>query len=157
MTRILTQGRPIAPLFQEGIMAEDIKSLTKKIAELEKRLKFNDNKIKALADNMTDSKSIEKYVDVLQKKIDKDASKGRDVSEKAITREIELVERATEAREKARDKDYERENRKWRKEGEKAQKDMEKMVKDSVRQGEMAVIEGRLKALEAIVAALSKR
>ncbi|AVO38182.1 hypothetical protein [Pukyongiella litopenaei] len=70
-------------------MPEDVKSLTKKCADLEKRLKSAEARIKALADNMTSPKDIEKYIDVVRKESSN--------SEKGVKRELELQQKANEA------------------------------------------------------------
>ncbi len=70
-------------------MPEDVKSLTKKCTDLEKKLNAAEAKIKALADSMTSPKDIEKYIDVLRKESNN--------SEKSVKREIELQKKASEA------------------------------------------------------------
>jgi len=135
-------------------MADDIKSLAKKNADLEKRLKLAEAKIKALADNMTSSKDIEKYLDVLHKKMKSE----QNVSEKTLNREMELSNRAQEAREKERDKAWDKDSKLIQKENDIIHKEMEKMAKDSVRQAEMNMILNRLATVEALVkTALSRK
>jgi hypothetical protein len=138
-------------------MAEDIKSLTKKIVDLEKRLKFNENKIKALADNMTNPRDIERYLDVLQVKMGKDFDKGLKNNEKAVNREFEISIRAQDARDKARDKEWENETNKIRKENDKYRKEADKIAKDNVRRAELGVIQSRLATLESMVKSLMSR
>lgn len=111
-------------------MGEDIKSLTKKNDDLEKRLKLAEAKIKALADNMTNSKDIKNYMLVVNREAT-DRKKGMDRIE-------ELFRKKAEAQAKE-----------W-------EKEMEKNTKDSVRKTEFLIIDARLKAVEAMVRTLSK-
>ncbi|MFT5614414.1 MAG: hypothetical protein ACI8Q6_001691 [Granulosicoccus sp.] len=115
---------------QEFPMGEDIKSLTKKNDDLEKRLKLAEAKIKALADNMTNSKDIKNYMLVVNREAT-DRKKGMDRIE-------ELFRKKAEAQAKE-----------W-------EKEMEKNTKDSVRKTEFLIIDARLKAVEAMVRTLSK-
>lgn len=134
-------------------MAEDIKSLTKKCADLEKRLRFSEAKIKVLADTMTNARDIEKYLDVLYRKVGRE----RGMTEKAQMREMELQEKATEAREKEREREWDKEwaaqDKMYQKEMTEMRKTVEKIQKDN----ELKVIQARLSAVEAMAkAALSK-
>lgn len=130
-------------------MAEDIKSLTKKCADLEKRLRFSEAKIKVLADTMTNPRDIEKYLDVLYKKVGRE----RGMSEKAQMREMELQDKAQEAREKEREKEWAAQDKMYQKEMTEMRKTVEKIQKDN----ELKVIQARLSAVEAMAkAALSK-
>ena len=137
-------------------MAEDIKSLTKKNADLEKRLKFTEAKIKVIADSMTSPKDIEKYLDVLEAKMEKDMKKGIQLSEKSLARELEVSEKLTDANDKQREKEYEADRQRYRKENEKYRKEMEQVSKDAIRQAEFISLTGRVIRLEAIVAGLTK-
>lgn len=133
-------------------MADDIKSLTKKCVDLEKRLKFAEAKIKVVADAMTSAKDIEKFLNVLQDKMEKDFKKGIETSEKTLNREFEMSNKSTDAYNKEKEKEYQ----KHRKENEKIGKEMDKMAKESVRQAEFSMIMARLGALEAQVAGIRR-
>ena len=134
-------------------MAEDIKSLTKKCTDLEKRLKFAEAKIKVIADSMTSAKDIEKYLDVLETKMEKDMRKGIEVTEKAFTRENEMSQTVMDANEK----EHEKERLQQRKEGDKIRKEMDAFAKESVRQAEFTIVQARLATLESMVAGLRKK
>ena len=123
-------------------MAEDIKSLTKKIVDLEKRLKVAESKVKVLADSMTSAKDIDKLLEIHQKKMSKD----QELSAKDLTREIELSDKLREAERKERDKEYE-----------KMRKEMDKMNKTLVQEAELKVIKSRLATVEALVQAALKK
>lgn len=141
-------------------MVDDIKSLAKKYADLEKRLKFSEAKIKVVADSLTSAKDIEKYLDVLQRKIEKDMRKGIEVSEKANMREFDMSQKALDARDKENEKEYQqqrKEDEKIRKENEKFRKAVERQMKESIRQSEFITLQARIAALEGMVAALGKR
>ncbi|MBL4766440.1 MAG: hypothetical protein JKY94_01765 [Rhodobacteraceae bacterium] len=133
-------------------MADDIKSLTKKCVDLEKRLKFAEAKIKVVADAMTSAKDIDKFLDVLQDKMEKDFKKGIETSEKTLNREFEMSQKSTDTYNKEKEREYQ----KQRKEDEKFNKEMEKMSNDSVRQAEFSMIMARLANLEAQVAGLRR-
>lgn len=119
-------------------MPEDIKSLTKKCTDLEKRLKLAEAKIKALADNMTNARDIEKFMDVV--------SQGQTDLKKRTQRIDELASKRVEGFQKQADKKY-------------AQivKDMQKSGKEYARETDLTVIKVRLTTVEAMAkVALSK-
>ncbi len=119
-------------------MAEDLKSLTKKNTDLEKRLKIAEAKIKALADNMTDPKEIDKFIQVVQ-------NEQTDL-DKRLKRETELVRKAGDAERKMTEK-----------ENDKMMKDIKKENKEYVRAAELQIINARLMTVEALVkSALSR-
>ncbi len=120
-------------------MAEDIKTLTKKNAALEQRLKIAEAKIKALADNMTNPKDIQKFMNVV-------AREQTDM-DKRFKREQELATKVGEAEWKIAQK-----------ENDKISKEIQKMNKHYVKEAELSVIKARLANVESLVhAALSKR
>ncbi len=138
-------------------MAKDIKELSKITYDMEKRLKFNEARIKALADAMTSSKDIEKYLDVLYNKMGRELSETEMVSRKLQDRQHEMSEKAYKAREKESRKEWERGNAAMQKEVDGYAKEAEKMAKDSVRKAEMTAMAARIANLEAQVkAALAK-
>jgi len=119
-------------------MAEDIKSLTKKNADLEKRLKIAEAKIKALADNMTNPKDIEKFISVVQRE--------QTDFDKRLKRETELQRKAGDL-----------ERKQTEKENDKLMKDIDKQNKDFVRAAELQIINSRLITVEALVKAALAR
>lgn len=131
-------------------MVDDVKSLTKKCTDLEKRLKFAEAKIKVLADAMTSSKDMEKYADVLFANLGKGMDVSIRTSETAQMRAIEFSEKSMETYNKKREKEFDQESKKIKKE-------LDRLGKESIRQTEFAIVQSRLVALEAIVAGLSRR
>lgn len=131
-------------------MADDIKSLSKKNTELEKRLKFAEAKIKILADSMTSPKDIEKYLNLLEVKIEKDTKKEILVSQKAQGRAAEVASQAIDAVIREQEKDRKKENQQQI-------KDFEKMQKEAIRRTEFNIMLSRIATLEAMVAGLSRR
>lgn len=123
-------------------MADDIKALTKRIDALEKALKTAETKIKALADNMTDSKSIDKYLAAIQKE--------GEASKKQLEREQELQKRAHEAAQKEAEKEAQ-------KQAEKVRKDMEKLQKEIVSQADLNQLKARLAVVEKLAQAALAR
>jgi len=119
-------------------MAEDIKSLTKKNASLEQRLKIAEAKIKALADNMTNPKDIEKFMSVVireQSDLDKKFQREKELVKKIGVQERKLIE----------------------KENAQMTKEYEKQGKQYAKEAELQMIKTRLKIVEALVqAALAK-
>jgi hypothetical protein len=65
-------------------MVDDIKLLTKKCTDLEKRLRFAEAKLKVVADAMTSPKDIENYLDVLHKKMGREMAVNESVSRKLV-------------------------------------------------------------------------
>jgi hypothetical protein len=130
-------------------MADDIKSLAKRVSAIEKtlttmekRLKFVEDRGKVLADSLTSSKDIEKLLDVHYKKMSNDPA----VSNKQVMREMELSEKLRDAERKARDK-----------EDEKYRKEAEKISKTYATEADRRLLEARLTTVEAMVrAALAK-
>lgn len=119
-------------------MAEDIKSLTKKNADLAYRLKIAEAKIKVLADNITNPKDIQKFIDVV--------SRDQSDLEKSFKRESELQKKAGVLERKETEKENEKMMKEWNKEG-----------KAFARRAELDIINARLTTLEALVkAALSR-
>ena len=98
-------------------MAEDIKKIAKSVSDMEKRLKFVEDRGKILADSITSSKDIEKLLDLQYKKMSNDP----EFSNKAVQRELELKDKLQDAQFKEQDK-----------EAQKIQKQVEKMNKDLV-------------------------
>lgn len=119
-------------------MAEDIKSLTKKNAELERRLKIAEAKIKALADNMTNPKDIEKFISVVRNE--------QSDLDKRMKREHELQRKAGDM-----------ERKQIEKENDQIFKEIQKQTKDIVRSNELQVINVRLMNVEALVKAALAR
>lgn len=123
-------------------MAKDIKQLEKIIADQAKRLKLAEDRIKVLSDSLTNPRDIEKMLEVLDRKWQRDQS----ATDKEIERSRQLSEKLHEAERKRRDK-----------EDEKFRKDMDKMNKEFVARAELDVIRARLSTVEKLVqAALAK-
>lgn len=130
-------------------MVDDVKSLAKKNADLEKRLKFAEAKIKVLADSMTSAKDIEKYLDVLHNKMSSDMQSNIKISEKAVMRAHEISKKATDADIKEYDQAAEKHYMQ-------AKKEMEKFQKQSVRQAEFSILQSRIMVLETLVASIRR-
>ena len=123
-------------------MAKDIKQLEKIITDQAKRLKLAEDRIKVLSDSLTQPKDIQKMLEVLDRKWQRDQS----ATDKEIERSRQLSEKLYEAERKHRDK-----------EDEKFRKEMDKMNKDFANQTELDVIKARLANVEKLVqAALAK-
>lgn len=130
-------------------MADDIKSLTKKNVDLEKRLKVAEAKIKALADNMTNSRDIQKFMDVVERE--------QTDTKKTMRRIEELADKESKAYRKEMEKELEKQDAKYRKENDKYEKEAQKEYKEMVRKAELSILENRLRVVEALVqAALAK-
>ncbi len=134
-------------------MPEDIASLTKKNVDLEKRLKFAEAKIKALADNMTSSKDIDNFASVLEKQMSKD----KDFTLKTLQRHAELANKAWDARDAERQKNAEQMHKEAQKQVSDVNKKIEKMTKDTTMEARFKVLETRLTVVESLVkSALSR-
>lgn len=127
-------------------MAEDLKSLSKKlatqekqIADILKRLKFNEDRIKVLADSLTSEKDIEKLLDVHFDKL----SREQNDNYKANTRRMELNEKRMDAADKAREKEMDQARKEAEAYADKAMKDFEK----SKLEARLTVIEAKLASL----------
>ena len=123
-------------------MAEDIKKIAKSVSDMEKRLKFVEDRGKILADSITSSKDIEKLLDLQYKKMSNDP----EFSNKAVQRELELKDKLQDAQFKEQDK-----------EAQKIQKQVEKMNKDLVSEAKFQMLEARVKVLEALVSSILRR
>ncbi|MEW9921674.1 hypothetical protein AB2B41_18860 [Marimonas sp. MJW-29] len=106
-----------------------------RLNDIEKRLKFVEERGKVLADSLTSEKDLEKLMDVHIKKLERDQQD----SMKATERRMEIQQKIYEAQEK-----------KWDKENEKYRKESEKMLKEVEKQQ----LDVRLKVLEARIAKL---
>ncbi|MGC1505787.1 MAG: hypothetical protein WA782_16785 [Sulfitobacter sp.] len=133
-------------------MADDLKAVTKMVADMEKRMKHNEDRIKVLVDSMTSSKDIDKALAVHFKKMNQEIQDSTHISMKSMERKIELSDKLADAREKEAKRSYEQQIKMV----EEVQKDQNKIGKDAVRQAEMAVLKSRVATLEAQVKALSK-
>ena len=133
-------------------MGKDLKAVFKILDDMEKRMKFNENRIKMLVDSMTSSKDIEKSLDVLYKKMNREVVESQNVSSKTQRREIEMSEKLAIAREKEMKREYEKQDKMM----DAIYKEHDKIAKDAVRKAEMVTLQTRVIALEAQVKALSK-
>lgn len=119
------------------------KKVAKLISDLEKRLKFVEDRGKVLADTITSSKDIEKLLDVHTKRILSDPA----VSNKQIERYQELAEKQREA-----------DRKEWEKALDHQDKEQEKLQKKFATEADKARLEARLALLEKKVnAALAKK
>ncbi|MBB94653.1 MAG: hypothetical protein CML68_08630 [Rhodobacteraceae bacterium] len=126
-------------------MADDIKALTKRVAQLEKqlkqldterRLRFAEDRIKVLTDSLTSSKDIEKILEAYYRRMSADPQ----FSNKVVMREYELSEKAREARDREYQKDMDRYD-----------KELMRMSKETASEAQIRAIEMRLTSLEAQV------
>ena len=119
-------------------MGADVKKLEKTIATLEKRLRLAEDRIKVLSDSLTSPKDIERMLDVLDRKWQRD----KKATEKEIMRSQQLSERLDQARDKQ-----------WDKENDRRRKEMDKLNKQYARQAELDMIKTRLTVGESLVRA----
>ncbi|MAC81730.1 MAG: hypothetical protein CML66_27145 [Rhodobacteraceae bacterium] len=136
-------------------MKDDLKSLAKrldtlekslKLADLDKRMKFAEDRIRVLADSLTSSKDVEKMLDVYYKRMSNDPN----ISNKVLMREVELSNKARESRDKEMDREWEKENQRIDKETRRIQKDLERLNRETVSEARLKAIEMRLGIVEAI-------
>jgi hypothetical protein len=120
---------------------KQLKALWKAIGDIEKRLKFVEDRGKVLADSLTSPKDLEKLMDV---HIDK------------MVREQKDTMKATERRMEIQEKLYGAQEKQWKKEAEKLSKEGEKQAKEAMKEFEKQRLDARLTTLEAIVAKLGK-
>ncbi len=133
-------------------MADELKAVTKMVADMEKRMKHNEDRIKVLVDSMTSSKDIDKALAVHFKRMNQEIQDSAHISMKSMERKIELSDKLADAREKEAKRSYEQQVKMVAE----VQKDQNKIGKDAVRQAEMAALKSRVATLEAQVKALSK-
>ncbi|QEW21068.1 hypothetical protein LA6_003271 [Marinibacterium anthonyi] len=136
-------------------MKDDLKSLAKrldtlekslKLADLDKRMKFAEDRIRVLADSLTSSKDVEKMLDVYYKRMTNDPN----ISNKVLMREVELSNKARESRDKEMDREWEKENQRIDKETRRIQKDLERLNRETVSEARLKAIEMRLGIVETI-------
>ena len=136
-------------------MKDDLKYLAKrldtlekslKLADLDKRMKFAEDRIRVLADSLTSSKDVEKMLDVYYKRMSNDPN----ISNKVLMREVELSNKARESRDKEMDREWEKENQRIDKETRRIQKDLERLNRETVSEARLKAIEMRLGIVEAI-------
>lgn len=133
-------------------MADDLKAVTKMVADMEKRMKHNEDRIKVLVDSMTSSKDINDLLKAHYKKMNQEIQDNAKISMKSMERQVELSDKLADAREK----EVKRSSEQNIKMLEEVRKEQSKIGKDAVRQAEMAVLKSRVATLESLVKALSK-
>ncbi|MFC4671780.1 hypothetical protein ACFO5X_24730 [Seohaeicola nanhaiensis] len=126
-------------------LEKDVAALSKSMDDVLKRLRYNEDRIKILADALTSEKDIEKLLDALYSKMSREAEDTVKSTYNDTVREMELREK----RDAARNKEYDAELQKARKES-------EKYTDEAVKQFEKMRIETRLQVLEAKVASLGR-
>lgn len=133
-------------------MADDVKSLGKRLTAVEKqlgditkRLKFNEDRIKVLADSLTSEKDIEKLLETHYNKLDRDRSEDM----KSTTRRMELQEKLLKARTLESKKEMD-------KEVERVRQEAEAYAQTAMKQVEKSKLEARLIRLEAMVKSLGR-
>ena len=129
-------------------MADDVKSLGKRLTAVEKqlgditkRLKFNEDRIKVLADSLTSEKDIEKLLDTHISKMDRERADDM----KSTMRRMDLKEKLVEAQ-----------KRESQKEIEKYRQDAEAQAKAAIKDFEKSKLEARLIRLEALMKTLGR-
>ncbi|MAY86398.1 MAG: hypothetical protein CML02_06770 [Pseudooceanicola sp.] len=129
-------------------MADDVKSLGKRLTAVEKqlgditkRLKFNEDRIKVLADSLTSEKDIEKLLDTHISKMDRERADDM----KSTMRRMDLQEKLVEAQ-----------KRESQKEIEKYRQDAEAQAKAAIKDFEKSKLEARLIRLEALMKTLGR-
>ncbi|GHF67940.1 hypothetical protein [Seohaeicola zhoushanensis] len=126
-------------------LEKDVASLSKDLADVLKRLRYNEDRIKILADALTSEKDIEKLLDALYDKMSREASDNVKSTYNDTVREMELREK----REAARNKEFDAEI-------EKSKKEAQKYTDEALKEFEKMKIESRLQVLEAKVASLGR-
>ena len=128
---------------------KQLKQILKFEGDLERRVKFVEERGKVLADSLTKGKDLEKLLEVHQRKMMREFEQGQKDSwerQKATERRLDIREKREQA--------FERENQK---EHEKNRKEAEKYADEQWKQWEKQRLDTRLATLEATVAALQKR
>ncbi|MCB1343139.1 MAG: hypothetical protein KDK24_19130 [Pseudooceanicola sp.] len=126
-------------------LEKDVAALVKDMADVKKRLSYNEDRIKILADALTSEKDIEKLLDALYAKMSREAEDTVKSTYNDTVREMELREKRDAARNKELDAEFD-----------KTRKESEKYTDEAMKQIEKMKIESRLQVLEAKVASLGR-